>query len=87
MKINTKGSMFPGTCHSLYCMLVILVLSIKTLNAMTRYGEPCFDECKKRSNWLGKDPSYYSCHKAEMYYDNIILGEYQNVDKNYNYIF
>lgn len=58
------------------CVLVLSMLVLKKIAAMTRYGEPCFDNCIKRKDGRGKDPSKYSCHKAEINYDNIILGNF-----------
>ena len=66
--------MCSETKKMLGCVLVLGMLVLKQAGAMTRYGEPCFDDCIKRSNWRGKEVSEYSCHKAEMYYDNIIRG-------------
>lgn len=65
-------------------VLVFAILAFKQSAAMTRYGEPCFDNCIKRRDWRGKDPSQYSCHKAEMYYENIILGKL--CYKSYQYL-
>ena len=65
-----------------WLVFTVIFLIVKETTPMTRYGEPCFDACTKRSNWRGKAPAEYSCHKAKMYYDNIILG-----NSNENQIF
>ena len=61
---------------SFILLLVWILLVVRHVSAMTRYGEPCYDDCTKRPNWLGKLSSYYTCRKAEMYYENIILGKF-----------
>ena len=60
----------------IYILLTLLsgLVFIKESTSMTRYGDACFDGCTKRRDWRGQDPSHYSCHKAKMYYDNLILG-------------
>ena len=62
--------------HYFWLTLISGLIFVKESMSMTRYGEACFDGCTKRRDWRGKDPAQYSCHKAKMYYDNLILGTF-----------
>ena len=72
VSIMENLTIFP---HSLWLMAMALVT---ISSGMTRYGEPCFNGCIKRRTLFNKDPSYYTCHKTKMYYENLILGTTEN---------
>ena len=54
--------------HSLELVILLLLIFLKQSISMTRYGQPCFGECKKSEGY-----DYYSCYILEVYKSNIRL--------------
>ena len=65
--------MYLGIKSFVDCVLVLQMLAFRVSDAMTRYGDPCFDDCIKYG-------SQYSCYKAEVsgYYYGITRGVFFN---------